>query len=153
MCLKTRSCISNFSFQPLLISLYGTSLPHISLLCLDLPHLLVLALLGAECLQHSTVPHIWEFLPQSALTRCGHGAGPRPSAASSGRGPGAAAGVVHGIVRTRFADVTANCLPTDLLCDDRSSVRLVERFWNGDQTYFHELRYNRASLCFSVEVL
>lgn len=134
MCFKTWSCISDFSFQPLLICLYGASLPCIIISSPPLPHLLVLALVRAEILQHPAVPHIWEFLPQSALSRCGHRAAPRSSITSPEPVSRATTEVVHSIVRTSFADVTANCLAPDLLCNDRSPVRLVERFWNREKS-------------------
>lgn len=89
------------------------------------PHLLVLALLWAELLQHPAVPYCWEVLPQGALSWHGHGTASGCPVAC----PGAttADAPVHGIVCAGLADVAADCLASDLLDNDSVAVRLVQR--------------------------
>ncbi len=108
-------------------SLLGTLVPPTT------PHLLVLALLRGELLQHSALPDVREVLPQGVLARCGHRAA--PGCSGPGRRsrtcscPGATGCPVHSIVRTCFTDVAAHSLASDLLGDDGCAVRLIQRFW------------------------
>lgn len=113
--LNTRCSYSSSSIPLLLIS------PHVAPHLLLLAHLLVLALLRGQLLQHAAVPDGLQLLPQGALARWWHraapgGAVPRPGHRSMGPPLEVHAGL---------ADVAANCLPSDLLGDDGGAVILV----------------------------
>lgn len=92
-----------------------------------LTHLLVLAFLRGEPLQHAALPNGREVLPEGAVARCGHGAAPGcPISSSCTSLTGCP---VHTEVHTCFTDVATNRLASDLPGDDGGAVRLVQWLW------------------------